>query len=80
MERATGVSDRDAGWRTRFLFWLVKRRLRRVPLGTRLRAHDPKLLANSLRMDAHTASPGAVSLMLKELAQLKVAVTVGCPF
>jgi AhpD family alkylhydroperoxidase len=31
-------------------------------------------------MDGYVASPGAVSVKLKELAQIKVAMVVGCPF
>ncbi len=80
MIRATGVQDKEAGLRTRFIFWRVKRRLGRVPLGTRIRARDPKLLELAGRMDLHMASPGTVPEKLKELAQLKVAAMVGCPF
>jgi hypothetical protein len=31
-------------------------------------------------MDQFVAAPGLVSLKLKELAQVKVAALVGCPF
>jgi hypothetical protein len=80
MNRATGVQEGEAGLRTRFIYWLVKRRLGRVPLGVRIRARDPKLLELTSKMDLHTASPGSVPLKLKELAQIKVAAMVGCPF
>jgi hypothetical protein len=59
MSRSKGVQDHQAGLRTRFIFWLVKRKYR--------------------RMDLHVASPGTVPLKLKELAQVKVAMMVGCP-
>ncbi len=78
--RAAGVQDKEAGLRTKLIFWLVKRRLGRIPLGVRIRARDPKLLELSGKMDLHVASPGTVSDKLKELAQLKVAAMVGCPF
>jgi hypothetical protein len=80
MNRATGVQEDEAGLRTRIIYWLVKRRLGRVPLGVRIRARDPKLLELTSKMDLHTASPGSVPLKLKELAQVKVAAMVGCPF
>ena len=80
MTRATGVSDRDAGLRTRFIYWLVKRRLGRISPGVRIRARDPKLLELASRMDLHTAASLTVPANLKELAQIKVAVMVGCPF
>ena len=80
MSRGTGVSDSEAGLRTRFIYWLVKRKLGRIPLGVRIRARNPKLLELSGRMDLHVASAGSVPAVLKELAQVKVAVMVGCPF
>ena len=80
MNRATGVQDSEAGLRTRLVYWLVKRRLGRVPLGVRIRARDPKLLMLAGRMDLNVASRGVVPQKLKELAQLKVAAMVGCPF
>jgi hypothetical protein len=75
-----GVQDNEAGLRTRLVFWFVKRKLGRVPLSARIRARDPKLLELAEKMSAHNAKPGAVSPKLKELAQLKVAAMVGCPF
>lgn len=80
MNRATGVQDNEAGLRTRLVYWLVRRRLGRLPLGVRIRARDPKLLMLAGRMDLHGASRGVVPQKLKELAQLKVAAMVGCPF
>ena len=80
MNRAAGVQNQDAGIRTRVIFWLTKRRLGRVPLSARIQARDPKLLEAAARMSIHIARPSAVQLKLKELAQLKVAVMVGCPF
>ena len=80
MNRSQGVQDRDAGLRTRVIFWLLRRFLGRVPIGTRIRARDPKLLSLSFRMDLHMARGGTVPPKLKELAQLKVSTMVGCPF
>lgn len=79
MNRAVGVQNREAGVRSRIIFWLAKRRLGRVPLSARIQARDPKLLEAAARMSMHIARPGAVSLKLKELAQVKVAAMVGCP-
>jgi hypothetical protein len=80
MARITGVPAEEAGLRVRFIYWLLKRRLGRLSSGARIRAHDPRLLELAMRMDSSVASPGAVSLKLKELAQIKVAMVVGCPF
>jgi len=80
MDRSSGVQDKDASLRTRIIFWFAKRKLGGVPLGTRVRAFDPKYLNASLRMDVYAAGRGIVPMTLKELAQLKVAMMVGCPF
>ncbi len=80
MSRSKGVQDNEAGIVTRIIFWLAKRKLGRVPLGLRVRALDPKLLRLGLRMDLHTAAARTVPNVLKELAQIKVAAMVGCPF
>ena len=79
MNRAVGVQNREAGVRSRIIFWLAKRRLGRVQLSARIQARDPKLLQAAARMSMHIARPGAVPLRLKELAQVKVAAMVGCP-
>ena len=80
MSRVAGVEDKEAGLRTKFIYWLIRRRLGHVPHGARVRALDPKLLEVAGRMDLYVSSAGSVPLNLKELAQLKVAAMVGCPF
>jgi alkylhydroperoxidase family enzyme len=80
MNRISGVEPRDAGLRVRIIYWLVKRRLKRLPKATKIRAHDPKLLELAGRMDLLTAAAKTLPAALKELVQLKVAMMVGCPF
>ena len=80
MVRSQGVQDNEGGLITRIIFWLAKRRLGRVPLAMRVRARDSKLFRNIVRMDLYATSPGTIPVRLKELAQLKVAMMVGCPF
>jgi len=74
------VQDKDASLRTRIIFWFAKRKIGKVPPGMRVRGLDPKYLNASVRMDLYAASKGIVPMTLKELAQLKVAMMVGCPF
>lgn len=62
--RAKGVQDNEAGLRVRLIFWLVKRRLGRIPLSARIRAHDTKLLELAERMSAHTAASGVVAAIM----------------
>ncbi|HET7749411.1 MAG TPA: hypothetical protein VFK81_08525 [Terriglobales bacterium] len=49
-------------------------------MSARIQARDPKLLQAAARMSMHIARRGTVALKLKELAQVKVAALVGCPF
>lgn len=78
MSRSEGVQN--PGLITRILFFFAKRALGHVPLGMRIRAFDPKYLRHAVRLDLYGAARGTVPLHLKELAQLKVAMMVGCPF
>lgn len=80
MSRSQGVQDHQAGLLTRIIFWMAKRRLGLIPPGVRIRAFDPKYMRNALRMDLYGVAKGAVSMHLKEIVQLKVALMVGCPF
>ncbi|HKW35275.1 MAG TPA: hypothetical protein VJN92_19845 [Candidatus Acidoferrum sp.] len=77
--RAKGIQDHEAGLRTKLIFRRVKRRYGHVPVSTRIRANDPKLLVLAEQMSKYTASQGSVPANLKELVQLKVAAMVGCP-
>jgi hypothetical protein len=77
--RTEGVKDSEAGLQTKLIFWHVKRRLGHIPLSSRIHARNPKLLRLTAQLSGHLAGRGKVSPKLKELAQLKVAVMVGCP-
>jgi hypothetical protein len=76
--RAKGVQDYEAGVFTKLIFWRAKRRYGHVPLSTRIRASDSKLLALAELMSRYTSARGTVPPKLKELVQLKVAAMVGC--
>lgn len=74
------VQGARAGWIARFLYRELRKRLGLVPTSKTLAAHHtPTLLATSW-MDSIGAQARTVPGALKELAQLKAAVLVGCPF
>jgi hypothetical protein len=77
--RTTGVRDHEAGVFTKLIFWRAKCRYGHVPLSTRIRAKDSKLLALAELMSRYTSARGILPPKLKELPQLKVAMLVGCP-
>jgi hypothetical protein len=78
MSRSPGIQN--PGILARIVYFFAKRALGRIPAGVRIRAFDPTYLRIATRMDIYSAGRGTVSMHLKELAQLKVAVMVGCPF
>jgi len=79
-DRVQGVSESRAGWLTRMLYRAFRKRMGVVPKSKTLAAyHTPTLLASSW-MDAVNAGARTLPHTLKELAQLKVAAMVGCPF
>jgi hypothetical protein len=79
-DRSRGVQDNEAGLWTKLIFRRAKRRYGHVPLATRIRALDGRLLGVSERMNRYNASIGLAPPKLKALVQLKVAAMVGCPF
>jgi hypothetical protein len=80
MPRMEGVDEKHAPWSVRFIYWMARRSIHRVPEGMKIRAHDPKLLRNCVRMDLYTEAKGELPLRLRRLAMLKTAMMVGCPF
>ena len=80
IDRVQGVSESQANRLTRFLYRAFRKRMRVVPKSKTLAAyHAPTLLASSW-MDAVNAGARTVPPIVKELAQLKAAAMIGCPF
>jgi hypothetical protein len=80
MERGDGLKITEVGWIAKLLYRALKKRIGTVPKSKTLAAyHTPTLLASSW-MDAACASARTIPLRVKELAQLKAAALVGCPF
>jgi AhpD family alkylhydroperoxidase len=80
MDRVRGVGPSEAGWIAKFIYRALKKKIGSIPKSKTLVAHHtPTLLASSW-MDVINASARTVPLVLKELAQLKVALMAGCPF
>jgi hypothetical protein len=68
------------GWIARLLYRELRKRLGLVPKSKTLAAHHTPTLLASTWMDAVTASARTVPETLKELALLKTASLIGCPF
>ncbi|MBA2302003.1 MAG: hypothetical protein H0W08_05165 [Acidobacteria bacterium] len=79
MARATGL-DRGRTVLSRLLFFLIKRRLGKVPVPARITALRPALLRGGALMELSQESSRLVPPRLMKLAQTLVASRVGCPF
>ena len=64
----------------RVVFWMVKRRLGRVPLPVRILALHPRVFGGYARMELGLDKAKLVPITVKELAQVRVATLIGCPF
>ncbi len=80
MERVKGVTDREAGWLTKLVYGRLRKWIGVLPKSKTLAAYHTPLLLASTWMDGIHAAARTVPHALKELAQLKVAAMVGCPF
>ena len=80
MDRIQGIRESEAGPVAKLIFRALKKRMGRVPKSKMLAAHHTPTLLAGTWMDAIIAPSRTVSLVLKELAQLKVAMMAGCPF
>ncbi len=69
-----------SGLFTRIVYWLTKRKLGRVVMPVQIVAHHSRLLWGYGQMEQSLASSRLVDAGLKDLAQLRVATLVGCPF
>ncbi len=69
-----------SGLFTRIVYWLTKRKLGRVVMPVQIVAHHSRLLWGYGQMEQSLASSRLVDASLKDLAQLRVATLVGCPF
>jgi hypothetical protein len=80
MDRVKGVDPQEAGWIARFLFRILRKKIGLVPRPKLVTAYNTQTLLASTWMDGVVAAVKTVPPALKELAQLKTAAMVGCPF
>ncbi|MBZ5592887.1 MAG: hypothetical protein LAP39_11670 [Acidobacteriia bacterium] len=80
MARIAGIEPGQAGLFVRFVYWLTRRKVGRVVLPIKIAAHHPRLLRSVGEMEAGQMAARSVDAALKSLAELKVAMQIGCPF
>jgi hypothetical protein len=69
-----------SGLLTRMVYALTKRKIGRVVMPVRIVAHHSKILWGYGQMEQSLLGSKLVDAGLKDLAQLRVATLVGCPF
>jgi hypothetical protein len=81
-----GLEPDEAGWFTRFVYWLVRRKVGAITGSGRLvepvkiTAYHPRLLKATGQMEMGQEAADSVPAVLKSLAGVKAATLVGCPF
>jgi hypothetical protein len=84
MARIRGADPSQQGFLrglfTRIVYSVTKRKVGRVVIPVQIAAHHPKLLWGYGQMEQSLSASHLVDAALKDLAQLRVATLVGCPF
>jgi 4-carboxymuconolactone decarboxylase len=86
MARMQGVEPHEAGWFTRLVYWVVRRKIGKLTGQNRLiepvkvTAHHPRLLKAMGQMEMGQEAARSVPDRLKSLASIKAATLIGCPF
>ncbi len=84
--RFEGVADDRAGWFTRLVFWLARRKLKQlsgrpvVPGPLRVMAHHRDIMMAYGGFELGLERASLVPARLKSLAMIRAATLIGCPF
>jgi hypothetical protein len=80
MARIEGIGDNQANIFTRFVYWAIRRKIRRVPEPIRITAYQQRLLAALSGMELAQETMRTVDPVVKALVGIKTAMLIGCPF
>jgi hypothetical protein len=81
LARIEGVPPNKAGLFARIAYWYTKRSFGRVMETVKITAHNTRLLRGVGQMEmAQKALLKSINPALVTLAEVKVAMMVGCPF
>jgi len=80
MARISGIEPAQANLFTRFVYWMTKRKIGRVVVPLKITAHHSRLMRGMVDMETAQAAARTVDMTLKELAGIKTAMLIGCPF
>jgi hypothetical protein len=80
MARIPALESSQVNLFTRFIYWMTKRHIGRVILPVKVSAHHPRILRGTGEMERAQLASHSIPETLKELASIKAAMLVGCPF
>jgi hypothetical protein len=84
MARIEGAEPSRLGWfggpLARIVYALTRRKVGRVVMPVQVTAHHPQILWGYGQMEQSMLSSHRVEIVLKDLATLRVATLIGCPF
>jgi 4-carboxymuconolactone decarboxylase len=81
-----GIEPAEAGWLTRLVYWLVRRKFGKLTgknclvEPVKIAAHHPRLLRALGQMETALEAACTVPAEQKRLATLHAAMLIGCPF
>jgi alkylhydroperoxidase family enzyme len=78
VQRIHGVPSRNPV--VRLMWWAVKRKVRMVPEPMRVMARTPRVLFGHSMMEAGLQYSHHATAKQKELAAIRAATLIGCPF
>ena len=80
MARIDGIPESEAKGMLRIVNWMMRRRLGKTTEPTSIMAHHPWVLRGYLGFEYGLDRSRQLDAKLKELASIKAATLVGCPF
>lgn len=80
MARLEPVPPKRAGLFVRIVYWFARRRLGRVPKPVGIMAYNRSILAAAAGYEVMLERADSLDGRLKELAQIKAAMMIGCRF
>lgn len=80
MERIRGLERREAPWHLRWSYRLMRKMFGKELTPAKVQMKRPGLVWGSTLMELFLARNRRVSMRLTQLAKLRTAARVGCPF
>jgi hypothetical protein len=78
--RVVGLEKKEAPWHLRWFYTTMRKMFGRDLTPAKIQMRRPGIIWGSIAMEAGLARKRTVSLRLTQLAKVRTAARVGCPF